>query len=387
MIEGDIKAYFDNINHHKLAELLSKTIKDKNIIDLYWKLVKAGYIETNSKLIPNHIGVPQGGVLSPILSNIYLHELDVFMEHIKNTYKTGKQSPEYNKAITPYRKAVLKYKADKSKENLTVLKEKRKILMNTNYTLRTGVNVHYVRYADDFIVGVLGPKTVAEEIKAKIAEFLKKELLIELNEDKTKVTHVQKDCVKFLGYKILVTDKEFYESKKTVINGILRRCNHGRVKLYIPTEDLVKRLRNKGFVRQDVYKGKYYGPWVNHTEQEIIIKYRAIIMGYMNYYILADDYYNIKDITYLLKYSAAHTLAAKYKSSLAKIIQQYGKNLAVEMKGKVLDLNYQPDISKKPMITAGDPLEVTKYNLRTNFSMDKPCQICGKYRNASCKTP
>jgi retron-type reverse transcriptase len=103
MIEGDIKGYFDNINHKRLAHMLtSASLMDKNMIDLYWKLVNAGYVN-NGHLEPHSLlGVPQGGTLSPLLSNIYLHAFDRYMEGLIAKYTTKKRriskaNPVYNK--------------------------------------------------------------------------------------------------------------------------------------------------------------------------------------------------------------------------------------------------------------------------------------------------
>src|ERR1700733_15189575 len=99
MIEGDLKGFFDHIDHHKLAELLKREIKDPNLIDLYWKLVAAGYVN-NGKFESSFLGVPQGGVLSPLLSNVYLHEFDKFMEkgiakYSDTTKRVSRHNPQY----------------------------------------------------------------------------------------------------------------------------------------------------------------------------------------------------------------------------------------------------------------------------------------------------
>jgi len=105
MIEGDIKGYFDNIDHHVLARILRKYITDPNLMDLYWKFVKAGYIE-NGNMVHNHLGVPQGGTLSPLLSNIYLHELDMYIEQLKLEYDKLPISRESRAYITAHSKQI-----------------------------------------------------------------------------------------------------------------------------------------------------------------------------------------------------------------------------------------------------------------------------------------
>lgn len=395
MIEGDIKGYFDNINHQKLAEILGKKIKDKNIIDLYWKLVKAGYIQSNDKkLIQQNKGVPQGGILSPILSNIYLHEFDKYMEDLKETYNTkgnlSKQTKEYNKLMTPYRKAVKAYRENKTQENLAKLKEMNKLRLNTKYSERIGTKIHYIRYADDFLIGVLGPKSIALELKNKVNDFLKNELHIELNIEKTKVTHNPSKIVNFLGFSIKPTNKKNVSSLRIKADTnndsskILSNAPIGAIKVYIPKKEIINKLRAKGFVHPEKFQGKYYGPWIGLPKEDIIKNFRYLIMGYCNYYKICDNFYQMNTIKYLLTYSAAHTLAAKEKSSLAKIFQKYTKNLNIKTpKGKTINLDYTPNFenSANELLYNQDPLFICNYQARTIFHWDQPCRICNSTTN------
>jgi len=155
MIEGDIKGYFDNINHHILAELLKKQIKDHNLIDLYWKLVNAGYVN-DGKYEKNNLGVPQGGVLSPLLSNIYLHEFDIFMQELCKTHsnlsrRVSKHNPDYESL----RKRVKRLKEREntfSPSDKALLQELTNRMRNMSSVIRdsnTPNRVYYNRYADD----------------------------------------------------------------------------------------------------------------------------------------------------------------------------------------------------------------------------------------------
>jgi group II intron reverse transcriptase/maturase len=160
LIEGDIKGYFDNIDHHKLESLLEKQIKDRRLIHLYWKMVRAGYVENDGKERSSTLGVPQGSIISPILSNVYLHELDIYMEKLKMEYNTssiGKDNPEYAKErharAVQVKKGLTKSGDKITKEWLT----QEKLRINKLPTkIRTGVRITYVIYADYFVIGIIG---------------------------------------------------------------------------------------------------------------------------------------------------------------------------------------------------------------------------------------
>lgn len=373
VIEGDIKGFFDNIDHHKLASILSTNIRDKNIIDLYWKLVNAGYVEKEVTHTPE-VGVPQGGIISPLLSNIYLTVLDRYIEKLKLEYNEEVISiptKEYLIAAEHYRKSKVKYSRDKSLENKEALIKSRKSMMKIPSVERIGTKIYYVRYADDWIIGIIGSIDTAREIKGKISKFLKEELLIELNEEKTKITNIKKNYIKFLGFRILATTAKYYEGKQRAnrTNTGIQRNAHGKLKLFIPHTDLTKRLESKGFVKNN--RGVYFGPWINYHDHEIIANYRAIIIGYVNYYyFLAANKSRLSHIVYLLQYSALHTLAAKYKISIAKAIDKYTKAVQVaNPNGRLVNLIYKPKVIPSRYNPDVDPLTITQYSMRSHFPL------------------
>lgn len=189
-------------------------------------------------------------------------------------------------------------------------------------------------------MGVTGNRETAEKIEFEINLFLKSKLKLSFNTEKTKVINVHKHPVKFLGYKFMVTDREYYQSKivKTAGGGH-RRASFGTVKIYLPTEDIVKRLEEKGLVKNN--KGCRYGPWVNYTDYEIIMKYKYILNGYLNYYRLSDDLYRFNRIGYLIKFSAAHTLATKHRMTLRQTFKKYGVDLGIKEGENRVSLSYK----------------------------------------------
>jgi RNA-directed DNA polymerase len=160
VIEGDIKSYFDTVHHRKLLSILKKRIADKDIIDLIWKFLKAGVME-DGLFARTETGVPQGGVISPLLANVYLNEFDKWAEK--------------KWILSPYEQ------------------QKRRKVGLGNYRL--------ARYADDFVIlsndGIEGVKQAKQEVK----DFLENELHLQLSEEKTLITHIN-DGFNFLGFHI-----------------------------------------------------------------------------------------------------------------------------------------------------------------------------------------
>lgn len=188
-VEGDIKSYFDTIDPSVLMGLVARRIGDKTILKLIASGLKAKIFLEGSPTLTPEVGTPQGGILSPLLSNIYLHELDTFIEELAKEYQgttkanNRKKDPQANRLLRSGQKS-LYYK----------MRISSRIHNDLNYS-----NCKYVRYADDFLIGVLGSRVKAEEIRGRVHEFLRDVLKLELSLEKTKVTHISKK-IEFLGY-------------------------------------------------------------------------------------------------------------------------------------------------------------------------------------------
>lgn len=333
VIEGDIKGYFDNIDHNKLYTLLAKQIKDKNLLDLYWKLVKAGYVN-NGNYQRSNLGVPQGGIISPLLSNIYLHEFDLFMENLIKEFSTDKKkvsinNPEYEYTYRKIRnqfKNLKKYLIEKGlkySRNLKKtcqkifikwkgLKQKVKDVKKMNSTIRTENRIYYNRYADDFVIGIIGDKQFAEMIKAKITIFLKEELLLDLSEEKTKITYAI-DGFNYLGYFVKREGKVYSRTLKTTSQ---------RVYIRIPMEKILNKLIDHKFASA---KDKPIActKWIYLSEKEIISRYSAILRGLHNYYLNTSNINQFGHIMWLMKFSCVFTLARKFRISPKEVFKKY----------------------------------------------------------------
>ena len=164
-IEGDIKGFFDNINHDVMISILRKRIADERFIRLIRKFLNAGYIE-DWIFNKAYSGTPQGGIISPILANIYLDQFDRYMREYISQFDKGKErkdNPERIKFEYGKRLAVLKLKKVTSmKERKLIIKEikrfdrERTMIscgVEMDYDFR---RLKYVRYADDFLCAVIG---------------------------------------------------------------------------------------------------------------------------------------------------------------------------------------------------------------------------------------
>ena len=192
-VEGDIKGCFDNINHDALVGFIGSKVKDARIVKLVYKFLKAGYLE-DWVYHKTYSGTPQGGILSPLLANIYLHELDKFVMQLKDEFDTpekGKITPEYRELHNRIKN--LCYHIDRKngverESMIAECKTLRKQLLKTPCTAQTDKKLKYIRYADDFIIGVKGSKEDCQWIKSKLSEFIGQTLKMELSEEKTLIT-------------------------------------------------------------------------------------------------------------------------------------------------------------------------------------------------------
>lgn len=410
-IEGDIRKYFDTINHQILEKLLCKVIDDKEFIDFYWKAVKVKYVDIINKCEEySEIGTPQGGTISPILSNIYLHELDLFMENkihcVKNSGPTSIENPEYKKIHTKisnlrqYFFINYKYKKTKDIDKLKRIEEIKKLEKERSKIKSkisgNGVRIYYVRYADDFIVGVTGSKELAEELKKEIQEFLEEKLKLTLNMEKTKITDAEKSRALFLGANIRVNSSRTYDQKKTERtskNRIFKaRIPVGKILILAPLERITKKLESQGickirnFANRDVIPTRKVA-WFNLSLSEIIKKYNEISIGIINYYSFAYNRCQLNFIQYLIQHSAACTIMNKMKlNSRAQVFKKYGSSLIVDVdkKGKKIELKLQKSLPwiNKFQVTAKLPYEEFNKSIRTNNNiLYKACTICNTYEN------
>ena len=404
-VEGDIHACFDSFNHHTVVKLLRKRIEDEAFIQLIWKFLKAGYMEqwTYNR---TYSGVPQGSGVSPVLANIYLHELDKFMDDYAKEFSIGKKrhpNPEYNKSMKKaayYRRMgnqkweyLSTEERKERKRTLKVLEAKQRALPCSLPSDKSYKRVQYVRYADDFIIGVIGSKADAEKIKQDVGRFLKEKLDLEMSDAKTKVTHTG-NRARFLGYDITVSRSQ--ECKRTTA-GYKLRSYVGVVTLLIPREKWVNKLLEYNAIKvkinengKEKFVALHRGKLVNLSDIEILARYNAEVRGLYNYYSIAKDAYKIGKFANLMKYSMYKTFACKYKTNVHEIKRRYciGDLFTVSYEtrtGTKTTTFYKDGYKRKERATKFDNVselpQYTKYT-KTNTLKQRverhTCELCGK---------
>ena len=393
-IEGDIKRCFDNIDHSILLKLLSEKIKDSKFINLIRKFLRAGYME-DWKYHRTYSGTPQGGILSPILANIYLHELDKKVDAMREKFN----APAKSGRTTVYRRKEYEIRKLKKMYGKTENKAERKALLRQMQALKLELRklpskdasdkkIAYVRYADDFIIGINGTKEEAEAIKHELTEFAAEVLKLELSDEKTKISHTTEKA-KFLGYDIMVRRNP---TTKKLKNGAVKRTLNYSVDLAIPLDKIEKFLFEQKAVMQSE-EGRlvptYRDCLIDSTDLEIIDTYNAQTRGICNYYNLASNFSKLVYFTYLMEYSCLKTLAKKHKTHISDVIRNYrvGKKWGIPYrtnngmrKRMIVRLN---DIKRGDVFTNAviDKIQDRNHHLSKN-SLDKrlkaqKCELCG----------
>jgi hypothetical protein len=312
-----------------LIEIIGRKIKDARFLNLIRLFLKAGYAE-EWKYYGTYSGCPQGGIISPILANIYLNELDKFVETLKESFDNKTPytlTPEYKALQTKRAKTKAKINRREDGEErdrlIAYYIEIGKQMRKTPAKLCNDKKLKYVRYADDFLLAVNGSKEDCEEIKAKLAEFIRGTLKMELSEEKTLITH-SNECARFLGYDVRVRRDQQVKPWKNC----KQRTLNNTVELLIPFGDKVEKyLFAKNAIRQRKDNGKLEPiarvELTRHTDLEIVTAFDAELRGLCNYYYLASNYRSMNYFSYLMEYSCLKTLAWKHKCKLSKIYDKY----------------------------------------------------------------
>jgi group II intron reverse transcriptase/maturase len=310
-IEGDISDCFGSLDHEILLGILSEKIHDQRFLRLIRNMLKTGYLE-DWVYHETLSGSPQGGVVSPILSNIYLHKLDEFIEQeLIPQYTRGarrKSNPEYNK-IKARRGRARKHQDLAAARNL----EKQMRTLPSTDPMDPGYRrLRYLRYADDTLMGFTGPKAEAEQVKARIATFLRETLGLELNAAKTLITRARSQPARFLGYHITV---QHCDTQQT--GG--RRTANGNIALRVPP-DVIK--------AQCAPYRQHGKPWhrsrlQNLDDYDIVRIYGAEYRGVVNYYLLAQDVWRLHTLHWHAQTSMLKTLGAKHRSTVTKMAARY----------------------------------------------------------------
>jgi len=357
-IEFDIKGYFDNINHQILVGLLKKKINDERFIALIGWMLKAGYTE-DWKFNKTYSGTPQGGVISPILANVYLHELDVFMTDLCQKTHKGKERKtrkEYKRLDNL--KRGMRENLDRMKDkNLEICPENKSGPRNPYAGLTRGEIVkelekltdeqlstrhsdpldqnfrrlQYTRYADDFLLGFIGSKKEAEAIMVEVKEFLRRILQLECSEEKTKIVHHSKGVI-FLGFHLVSN------TLKARANRVSSQIRHGKkmrqrrwgggsILLLIPESkprDYIKFRRYGNLNNGSNWEGLHRAELLNNSDYEILTQYNNEVRNFAEHCKIASNFYQrLGLLHYIAQTSLVKTLAHKHKISVSQVYKRY----------------------------------------------------------------
>lgn len=312
-VEADIKDCFGSIDHDVLCGILAERIHDGRFIELIRRMLKAGYVE-DWVWRPTLSGAPQGGVASPILSNIYLDKLDQFVENVLvQEYTRGVRrvrDPEYRRMereLAKARRAGDPRRAKEAWRRLGALPSQD--MHDPGYR-----RLRYIRYADDHLLGLAGPKAEAEQIKQRLAVFLRDELRLELSGPKTLITHARKGAARFLGYDISIGLDHGYRRGKTK-----RRAINGQVVLSVPPQV----VRDRAAVYLKGGKPRSFRSLHQHSDYSIVGWYGAIYRGVVNYYKLAGNLRQLGKLRWAMETSMLKTLAGKHRISVTKAAKKH----------------------------------------------------------------
>ncbi len=383
-VEGDIKGCFDNIDHDVMLSVLGERLHDNRLLRLLKYLLTAGYME-DWKYGRTLSGTPQGGVISPILSNIYLDRLDKYVEtmlipaHTRG--KARRANPEW--AVLK-RQMHTQRKLGNHKEALQLRKQMQQLpsvdLHDPGYR-----RLRYVRYADDFVLGFNGPKAEAEQIRESLGTFLQDSLKLELSKEKTLITHATSQAAKFLGYELANQQANDKHDR----NG--RRKVNGRIALRVPANVIEQHCQNYMANGKPAHRNELLGD----DDFTIVARYQSEFRGIVQYYLLAHNVSHFGRLQWVMEWSLAKTLAGKHQTTCQKVFRRYKSTTQTEHGERVcLKVVVQRGEGKRPLVAqfGGIPLrrkrrtilvdqKPQRYRFNRNELITRllaeECELCG----------
>lgn len=404
-VEGDIKGFFDNINHDVLIEILRERIADERFLRLIRKFLNASYVE-DWVFHRTYSGTPQGGIISPILANIYLDKFDKYIREYINQFNKGErrkgdaQYKLYEQRRYRLAKKLKNEKDEKLREQMIAeikqLREERNKFPAYNEMDSNIKRIKYVRYADDFLIGIIGSLDDCKTVKEDIKNYLKEALQLELSEEKTLITNAQKPA-KFLGFDIFIRKNN--DLRKDKFGRTVRTYGHKPV-LYLNTETMRKKLFDYKAAKiavinsKEVWKSIARTYLIDMDDLEIVSQFNAEIRGFYNYYSIANNSNVVNSFYHIMSYSMYKTFARKYKSSVKKILTKYKKGggfkVAYENReGKTLHQTFYNQGFKRKMVAGNTTCDTIPQTISITGGRNslierlklQVCELCGATEN------
>lgn len=390
-IEGDISKYFDTINHDLLIELLGEKLHDNRFLRLIRELLEAGYLE-EWKYNKTLSGTPQGGVLSPLLSNIYLDRLDQYIETTLIPAYTRGQKRRPFPAYRRITKKLITMRRKGQTEGVEELLKQRRKLPAGDPNDPSYRRLRYIRYADDFLLGLIGTHQEAQEIKQTIGKFLGDTLKLELSESKTLITSASTETARFLGYE-LANQQVNSKTTTTRRNNKIRSIN-GVISLRVPRDVIDKKCALYTRDGKPIHRPELE----SQSDYAIVTRFQQEYQGIVQYYLLAQDVYRLHHLYWTMQGSLLKTLAGKHRTTSSKIRAKYQANTQTPMGTTLKCLEVRVERADKPPLIArfggisltrkpSAILDDTPYvyrNRRTELLqrlLANECELCGVTTN------
>ena len=367
-IEGDISDCFGSLDHQVMLAILAEKIHDGRFLRLISNMLKAGYLE-DWRWHATLSGAPQGGISSPVLSNIYLDRLDQFIEQrLLPEYNLGRRRRP-NPAYQATENAIARARRHKDRPEARRLVLRRRQLPSQDPADPGYRRLRYIRYADDWLLGFAGPRREAEEIKSKIAAFLHQELKLELSQSKTLITHATSQAARFLGYEIRTQHSDVKITRR-------RRAVNGAIGLFVPKTV----IRQRCALYMSKGKPAQRGALLHDDDFTIVAKYQAEYAGLVQYYLLAQDVFRLDRLHWVMQTSLLKTLAGKHRSTVRAMARKYKVTIATPAgPRKCLQVVIERDRGRKPLVArfGGIPLR----RVRTAVLTDQRPVMASTRRN------
>jgi group II intron reverse transcriptase/maturase len=386
-IEGDISRCFDSLDLQIMLSILSEKLHDKRFLRLISNLLKAGYFE-DWKYQATLSGVPQGGVVSPILSNVYLDRFDRFVEQVLlpmyNYGEERRRNPSYMALINGARAKRIAGEHQEARK----LRQQAQQMPSGDPSDPNFRRLWYLRYADDWLLGFIGPREEAEQIKAQLREFLRDELKLELSQEKTLITNARLEAARFLGYEIVNHQADDKQCRK-------RRCVNGKPGLKVPLEVIREKCSKYMKHGKPIQRAER----LNDTDFSIIAQYQAEYRGVVQYYLKAFNVHRLHRLHWVMRRSLIMTLADKYRTSAREVVLKY-QTMVPSPAGqlKALQVVIERGEKKEPLVARFGGIELRRqtdavindrppevYNIMRSEIVQRlladQCELCGAEEN------
>lgn len=355
LIEGDIKGCFNSIDHEILMAILAQKIKDGRLLELIRRSLKAGVMD-GWRYHKTYSGTPQGSVLSPLLANIYLHELDTFIEEVLIPQYTSGKYRAHNLVYKRYEYQI-KRARERGDHEMDIRAQERRQYPSRNMYDANFRRLRYIRYADDFILGFIGSKAEAKQIKESIGAFLQDWLKLEMSASKTLITHARTEKAHFLSYDISIYQNNDALRRTTGDDRKNIRSINGHIRLGVPyglTTQLAKRYQRNGKVISEA-------ALLAFSDAHIIDVYQKRFRGLAEYYKYAVDRCHLGKIKTVMEIALVKTLAHKYRITVSQVYRKYrGRQIVEGYEYKTLEVKVPTERGERLFYWGAIPLRVVK---------------------------